>query len=347
MFRLFIFIPVLLAAWNVSGSTSLNQQSVSYGQLSDLGSYISTTSVATSSPAKDSVVFVGDVLLGRNVERLSAQHGYDYPYRHLPRFSTSSYVWGNFEASVPEVHQPTPNFGFQFSVSTTSLPFLKEAGFTHLSLANNHSYDFGGGGYNNSRRILTEQGFSVWGDQSETPTTTLAQIQLGSTTVTVLSLYAVDRRPNIDTITDLLSQATTTDFTVAYIHWGTEYKRKATVFQQQLAKDLVAAGVDLIIGHHPHVVQEVDVISGVPVFYSLGNFIFDQYFSAEVQEGLMLELRFTAEEKNVSLVPVTSIGSRSAPRVMTTQEQADFLKELAGLNRNELQEQIKAGELRW
>ena len=104
-------------------------------------------------------------------------------------------------------------------------------------------------------------------------------------------------------------------------------------------------GADAIIGHHPHVVQDIQVYQGVPVFYSLGNFVFDQYFSSAVQEGLLLKLTLTEAGANYELIPTTSIGSRSRPQLMSPYEREHFLTGLATRSAPKLRTQIHSGYL--
>ncbi len=100
----------------------------------------------------------------------------------------------------------------------------------------------------------------------------------------------LDADKMLETVRDLASSS---DYVVVNIHWGIEYQSKHGQIQQDLAHKLVDAGADAIIGHHPHVVQGSEVYKGKPIFYSLGNFIFDQYFSVETQRGLAVGLSFS------------------------------------------------------
>jgi poly-gamma-glutamate synthesis protein (capsule biosynthesis protein) len=117
--------------------------------------------------------------------------------------------------------------------------------------------------------------------------------------------------------------------------------------QSTFAKELVAAGVDLIIGHHPHVVQTVTVVDGVPVIYSLGNTVFDQYFSSAVQEGMVVALEYTTTKRTAVLHPISSIGSRTRPYLSPAWEKDQFLKALAKLSEVSLEQSIKEGSLSW
>ncbi len=105
-------------------------------------------------------------------------------------------------------------------------------------------------------------------------------------------------------------------------------------------------GAEAVIGHHPHVVQDIELYKGVPIFYSLGNFIFDQYYSTEVQEGLWVEMEVAADNSvEYTLKGVTSIGSWSAPRFMSAYENDVFLQTLAKKSTKSIYEQIESGKI--
>jgi poly-gamma-glutamate synthesis protein (capsule biosynthesis protein) len=84
-------------------------------------------------------------------------------------------------------------------------------------------------------------------------------------------------------------------FVVVYAHWGDEYS-PITEYQKSLAHSFIDAGADLIVGSHPHIIQETENYMGKNIYYSLGNFIFDQYFSDEVKTGGGVELVFDGSE---------------------------------------------------
>ena len=95
--------------------------------------------------------------------------------------------------------------------------------------------------------------------------------------------------------------------------------------QEELAHALIEAGADAVIGNHPHVAQDIEVYEGVPIFYSLGNFVFDQYFSQDVQEGLMLTVSVVDAKLQFTLTPVTSLGTPATPREMEGQQKDDLI----------------------
>jgi poly-gamma-glutamate synthesis protein (capsule biosynthesis protein) len=83
-------------------------------------------------------------------------------------------------------------------------------------------------------------------------------------------------------------------------------------------------GADVIIGHHPHVIQEMEVYKNRPIFYSLGNFVFDQYFSAETQEGLAIKINFNSEKLSLSVWPLRSVKSQA--QLMNKSAADNYLK---------------------
>nr|WP_302827674.1 CapA family protein [Bacteroides finegoldii] len=92
-------------------------------------------------------------------------------------------------------------------------------------------------------------------------------------------------------------------YIVVILHWGVEYQPFPTLVQRKGAHSLIRAGADAIIGHHPHIIQKEEYYDGKPIFYSLGNFVFDQH-KPETTQSLIVQLNFTTTECNVQLHPV-------------------------------------------
>jgi hypothetical protein len=291
---------------------------------------LSAAFTAADEPSND-LFFVGDVLLARNVEYLTGQHGEAYPYAGVDfgELAHKPYVVANFEATVPERHVPTPPLQIKFSVDEARLAPLRMAGFTHLSLANNHSFDFGASAYSRTQTLLAETAIESFGHPRILNEGSVRFVELESMRVALIGLHATEQVPEQSQMEAVMRYASTqSELQVLYVHWGTEYADKSSATQQRIAKLFVEEGVDLVVGHHPHVVQEVGLVDGVPVFYSLGNYIFDQYFDVAVMEGLMLHLSVT-EGGRVGLLPVESATTLSQPRFLNPADHAEFLEDLA------------------
>jgi len=113
---------------------------------------------------------------------------------------------------------------------------------------------------------------------------------------------------------------------------------------REFARSLIDSGVDLILGHHPHIVQNIEEINGVPVVYSLGNFIFDQYFSSSVRDGLMVGVTIE-DDVELELIPVTSRHSLAQTQLMNDEEKKVFLNNLSDNSVISLKEDIRSGRI--
>jgi poly-gamma-glutamate synthesis protein (capsule biosynthesis protein) len=107
------------------------------------------------------------------------------------------------------------------------------------------------------------------------------------------------------------------DVLIVGVHWGVEYKSEPVEIQKQWARELVEAGADIIVGHGSHWVQEVEYINGKPIYYSLGNFVFDQMWSEETRKGLIMKLTF----RNGNL-----IKEEELPTYMSSWAQPEFIR---------------------
>lgn len=291
----------------------------------------------------DTLAFVGDVMLARNVETVQRNYGADYVFVAMETVPTSTVLIGNFESSIAVDHTQTPDFGFSFSTPTSSILSLKKFGFAYLSLANNHSYDTGADNFAYTQEVISDHDMVPFGDQ-RLSTSSTTYVELDTKKVALIGLYALTQAPDMDRMQVEMEVAeANSDFQVVYVHWGPEYQLTHSVFQETLAKQLIDLGADAIIGHHPHVVQDIQLYKDVPIFYSLGNFVFDQYFSLDVQEGLWVDIRFENDEPVYNLRPVTALGSYSQPRFMSAYDADRFLKGLSERSAEALQAGILEG----
>ncbi len=292
------------------------------------------------------ILFVGDVMLARDVERKLKVVGLNYPFSQVGKLFERHFVFGNFEAVVPKIHRPTPDFNTRFSVKSENLDALVLAKFTHWSLANNHAYDFDNNGLDETIQQLNLRGFATFGHPNVVASSSITEVLVNKQKIAVIGINAVTKDPEIELLKSLIdSSKKQNDYVVAYVHWGDEYKLVHNMRQENLAHLMIDLGVDLVVGHHPHVVQDIELYNDRLIVYSLGNFLFDQYFSDDVQEGLTIKLLPSDNKLSISLMPVTSLDSKIQPRLLTDQEKEEFLKELAGRSSKNLYESIIKGEI--
>ncbi len=287
---------------------------------------VSAPVATTTSPA--TLFFVGDIMLARAVEMRMEQFGINYPFETLgDTLTVPDITIGNFEGVVSEVHYPTPNFTYQFSVKPEYLAYLKTAGFDVLSLANNHTLDYGTPALLYTRALCLEYGLVCGGEPKGLSEISTKVVKAGEYRVGMLfvhTLYGIPASSTLKSYIEKLSRES--DVQVAYVHWGEEYVLTHTLSQELLAESLIDTGIDAVIGHHPHVVQDVALYDNKPIFYSLGNFVFDQFFSNDVQEMMGVEMKITDRETIYTLVPFSSIDTRSQPHHADVEE-ATVLRE--------------------
>lgn len=297
-------------------------------------------------PNYGTVVFVGDIMLARDVERKLLKQPPGYALSAIKERLLADMVVANFEAAIPEIHVPTQSMEMKFSVLPELAESLKVSGITHLSLANNHALDYGTLGYTNTVRFLQKNGLSVAGHPSLLSDSSVLVRNLENRKVVLVNLNATYGYPDIDSVTDVIpADVTEGDLLVAYIHWGEEYEMVHNKQQESFARSLIDLGFDLVVGHHPHVVQDIESYQDGLIFYSLGNFVFDQYWQPEVQQGLMLRLVETKKNWEIELVPVESETVRIQPREMVGEVKKKFLANLAGRSSKGLMVDIAKGQL--
>lgn len=273
------------------------------------------------------ILFVGDLFLGRRVETYIEENGDDYPFVGTASLlHAAEYVVANFESAVPEVHVKTPDLTYQFSVQARYLAVLQRHNIGILSFANNHVFDYGANGYEYAVEACALYKLTCKGHPDTEDEQSTLVVTAGDSAIGIIFLEAVQSSLSYEAVKNALEQLKEkTREQVAFIHWGTEYELTHNDEQKHIAQFLIDEGVDAVIGHHPHVVQDIELYNGKPIFYSLGNFIFDQYFDQNVEEGLAVRMTIERDTISYTLIPLTSRLTRSQPRIMTLTERDTML----------------------
>jgi poly-gamma-glutamate synthesis protein (capsule biosynthesis protein) len=263
---------------------------------------------AQSELATVRVVAVGDLMLGRKVNIGSLDRDdFRWPFRATADVLRSADLTvGNFEGTLVNRCPPTPD-RIVFCADPRAVQGLVWAGFDAVSLANNHSRDyFEVNGFDQTVRFLEEAGIApVYGER----------VMVWEVSGLKVGLMGLD-----DTLSYLNSNQTAAaiaaldpqvDILLGIVHWGQEYTAGPTERQQRLGRLMVDAGMDAVIGAHPHWVQTVEEYNGRVIVYSLGNFVFDQMWSEQTRRGDIVRLQFTAARDGTlsvthELIPVTT-----------------------------------------
>lgn len=296
------------------------------------------------SPSKAAQIWtltaVGDIQLSRQVATKINQNGPDFPFDKIKdTIIGSDIIFGNLESPFTTKEANTNPSTMIFGAEIKTTTGLKNAGFNLVNLANNHFSNQGQSGIDLTFKTLTDNNIDYFGagtnfDNAHKPlikeVNDIKIAFLGYTDKDVLPANSI---PNTDTpgvavmdITqakiDIVQAKSEADMVIISMHSGTEYTPNPNQKQIEFAHAAVDNGADLVLGHHPHVVQAIEEYKGKKIFYSLGNFIFDQAWSKETQEGLMVKLTFANTSiTNTELMPI-KIDNWCQPRLLETTEPA-------------------------
>ena len=312
-------------------------------------SFPNSLPVAASRVDSASIVFVGDVMLDRNVATRIRKAGTDtYPFQKIstdPRFTDADLRVMNLEGPVT-VRRAAPDKGeVDFMFDPRFIPVLKSVGFGAASQANNDELDQGRAGADDSRRRLLAGGFLVFGDETrDDDAVSVATTTINGRRIAFVGFNDVSAKIDDAAASSTLAWArASADTVIAVVHWGTEYQDHPTRAVQQRAHWLIDHGVDVVIGGHPHWTQGVSSYKGKPILWSLGNFVFDQDFSVETRQGLAVRLLVSDTETSIELNPVQI--DLSQPRFLDGTERENRLKELASLSDASLMHQVMQGKV--
>jgi len=267
---------------------------------------LSTSQVEASQ--KLGMLFVGDIMLDRNVAaRSNKARSLEYPFARIKEiFKEYDVVIGNLEGPVTNKRR-NPNKGevdFMFDLKVPEM--LKNLGFDAVSQANNHAWDQGEIGANESRANLQKAGLQVFGDQvNDNEELSLTFIESSGKKIALLGFSAFDHEIEKDKVQEIIQIAhAQVDLIIVFIHWGTEYQAKPNQKQVELAHWFIDNDVNVVIGAHSHWIQSVEVYKNKFIAYSLGNFICDQDWSVETNFGLILGLTIEQDKRELNLMPI-------------------------------------------
>jgi poly-gamma-glutamate synthesis protein (capsule biosynthesis protein) len=278
------------------------------------------------------VIVAGDVMLARRVGQTMARSGdYTAPFRHVAeRLAAADLAVVNFESTLSRAGSPTQGAD-SFAADPKALAGLRSSGVDLVSLGNNHTGDFGPRALVETVSLLRDAGFLTTGaGRGESDARAPAILERGGVRVGLLAFNAIGETPaagpgrpgavqvrmqprtgplvqaDLDKVLeDVRALAGRADAVVVYPHWGGNYTRAVHSDQRKVARALVDAGADLVVGAHPHWTGGLEPRGQGVIAYSLGNFIFDMDFSRETMEGIALQATFWGGRlMAVELLPV-------------------------------------------
>lgn len=285
-------------------------------------------------PDEVTIAFAGDILFDDHYAVMARvmQNGGDITCGIDPalidEMQSADIMMLNNEFPYSDRGEPLADKQFTFRAPVSSVGYLNELGVDLVSLANNHAYDYGETAFLDTMTALEDAGIAYAGAGRD-----LAQARrpvcyiINNIKIAIVSATQIERLDHPDTkgatdetpgvfrcwdganlLETVREAAQDNDFVIAYLHWGTENEEEIDWAQEKQAAEVAAAGADLIIGDHPHCLQQIAVVDGVPVVYSLGNFWFN---SKTIDTGMVKIALDENGLKSCQFIPCLQSGSRT------------------------------------
>lgn len=324
------------------------------GQFFNSENYSSNQNLNSVENRPVSFLFAGDLMLDRDIRlKIEENENVEFLTEKIKRlFWSQDLNILNLEGtitdnpSVSNVLMNNPNhFRFTFD-KKDSQDFFNFNRIKLITGGNNHILNFEQEGVQATADFLIESKIAFFGMPNIQGNNSTIQEIKGKKIAFVSYNYAVDL--DLDKVlAEIKKVREKSDLVVVYVHWGLEYHLQESEVQKEMAHQFVDAGADLVIGSHPHVVQPIEVYKNKAIFYSLGNFIFDQYFDEDVKERLAVGVVWQGDEMEFVLVPLVAEASGDV-NLMNLNLRTKFLERIANDSSvsDEMRERIKRGGLR-
>ena len=259
---------------------------------------------ADAGPVTFTMSFVGDCTLGTDeyfgtsgrVPEYYENYGADYFFENVRSvFEADDITVVNMEGVLTEETTRKENEEYCFKGDPEYVAILSGSSVEAANLANNHSYDYGEQSYLDTIEILEEAGISHFGFED------VAILDVQGVSVGLVGIFEVDASEDDDVAAWAkegieTAQEAGADIVVVSFHWGIETDSVPESKQIELAHQAIDDGADLVIGHHPHVLQGIEYYNGKVIAYSLGNFCFGGNSNPKDKDTMILQMTFTVDE---------------------------------------------------
>ncbi|MFP3387693.1 CapA family protein [Brevibacillus sp. SIMBA_040] len=283
------------------------------------------------------VAFVGDIIMDKSVGVQIAKNGVDYPFAKTKDFlKQADLTIGNLETPVSTRGKPEKK-EFTYRARPETLKGLVNAGFDVVNLANNHTLDYGMDALFDTMQHLRNEKIGYVGagkNEAEAFAPYLQTIKGKRVSVIGLShvlpnrqwfagkdkpglAHAYSYEPMLTYVKKAVEQS---DITIAVMHWNLEYKDMPEAYAREMARKLIDNGVDAIIGSHSHSIMGVEFYKNVPIYYSVGNFVFTTSYNQKGREAIMVGLTFTKDGTKSRVIPVKIANGQPTPMDATNKQ---------------------------
>ncbi len=281
------------------------------------------------------ILFVGDIMLDRGVKYYSEKNsGNDFVFsakggpasgwetlsdflksQDLVAANLEGPITENKSISITAKMESPESFFFTFDPSWAET--LSKNNIKLVNLGNNHILNFSGEGLQSTKKYLTEAGIDYFGSP-DNPKSIVKEIN--GIKISFISYNEFSTYRNIEadmTIKEIQEAEDTSDIVVVFCHWGVEYSAEPSNAIKEIGRQFIDNGADLVIGTHPHVIQPIEVYKGKRIYYSLGNFIFDQYFSEETKKGMGVILKINDQNKKLEFEEINFYMQSNSQTIIT------------------------------
>jgi len=251
-----------------------------------------------------SIIFGGDLMLDRYIRTIGERKGYEHVFENISSYlQNSDGVIANLEGpitnnkSVSQYSEIGSRENFIFTIDPEVTPVLKQNNIIAVNLGNNHIYNFGQNGVDQTKLYLKEMDIKHIGFDNDP-----LYLNIKGNILALFNYNQFYPTTDIDLLAEKIKKAEDAGyFIIVFAHWGNEYETEANEHYQDTAHKLIDSGADFVVGSHPHVVQQSEIYNGKYIYYSLGNLTADQYFSQETRTGMLLKLKMNCKNNNISL----------------------------------------------
>jgi poly-gamma-glutamate synthesis protein (capsule biosynthesis protein) len=273
-----------------------------------------------SSSSNIKILFTGDMMLDRNVRNIIDRKGFEHFFGGVKELVSSADISvTNLEGAFtmnPSITSSLTSKELVFTFDPKLAPKLYDLGFDVLGLANNHSYNFGRSGLESTRRYIGSAGMMYYGDpfNKDEISTVITKNGIRIGLVGFHEFYYMNFENVISEITRLRQDV---DVLIVTPHWGVEYQKEPTTKMKEWAHAFIDSGADVVIGTHTHIVGDTETYKDKKIYYSLGNFAFDQYFSKATMQGLVviLDIDYSKELTSIRFREIPVYVDREGVRV--------------------------------
>ena len=283
-----------------------------------------------------SLIFVGDIMFDRSIKNVVEKYGggdFRFPFIFVAdALGKADLTFGNLEGPISKRGKNQGSI-YSFRMGGGAADALTFSGFDVMSLANNHILDWGKSALIDTISVLRVNNIDAIGagknyEEANSPVVK----EIGNTKIAFLAytnLYpkSLDASENSAGVSDFdlekiknkvknIKETKKADLVILSLHWGEEYKTSHNLYQEKIAHDLIDTGADLIIGHHPHVIQELEQYKDKWIAYSLGNFLFDQNFSEETMRGGVLFVEIKNQKISKAVLKKVQLNQFFQPKFL-------------------------------